>query len=158
MSHIGPPHVAGEHHRSHQVQIGLFVFYIIVWILDSFILRVSTFLALYVLFFLNVVVGIIIIIVALIMMQKSHIVFEGTEPHIVKTGLYARVRHPMYLGSILLYVGFWFTTLSLLTLIPLLAVIVGYDHLANAEERLLEEKFGDEYRDYKKTVRKWVPF
>lgn len=156
MSHVGHNHVAGEARRSHQIQIGLFIFFLAVWILDSFLFRITP-LVYSVPLFLNVIPGIIVIIAALVLMQKSHIVFDGPEPHVVTTNVYGRVRHPMYLGSILLYFGFWITTLSIITLLPLLSVIIGYNYLANAEERLLEEKFGDEYREYKKRVRKWIP-
>ncbi len=156
MSSSGHNHVAGEARRSHQIQIGLFIFFIIIWILDSFLLRITPLVYLVPLY-LNVIPGIIIIISALVLMQKSHIIFEGPEPHVVTTSVYSRVRHPMYLGSILLYFGFWITTLSLITLLPLLCVIVGYNYLANAEEQLLEEKFGDEYLEYKKRVGKWIP-
>ena len=49
------------------------------------------------------------------------------------------------------------TTLSLITLIPLIAVFIGYNYLANDEEQRLETKFGDEYLAYKKRVGKWIP-
>ena len=32
-----------------------------------------------------------------------------------------------------------------------------YNTLADYEENLLEERFGDEYLEYKKNVRKWIP-
>jgi len=149
-------HAAGEAPHNHTIQIGLFVLFLIIWILDSFILRFTPYV--YVMpFFFNIFLGIPIIIVGIYMTSRSHIVFETDEPTVVDTGLYDRVRHPMYLGTILLYVGSWTTTLSLLTLIPLLLVLIGYNYLASAEERILTEKFGDEYLDYKKRVSKWVP-
>jgi protein-S-isoprenylcysteine O-methyltransferase Ste14 len=156
MPHVGHPHLAGEAHRSHQIQIGLFIFFLIVWILDSFLFRITP-LVYFVPFYVNIIPGLVIIIVSLILMQKSHIVFEGHEPHVVTTSVYSRVRHPMYLGSILLYFGFWISTLSFITLLPLLCVVISYNYLANREEQFMEEKFGDEYEEYKKQVRKWIP-
>ena len=149
-------HVGGEARRNHALQIGLFISFILVWILDSFVFRFTAYVY-FIPFFLNVVVAIPIFIVSGYLLSKSHIVFEGSEPHVVDHGVYAYVRHPMYLGSILLYVAFWVTTLSLISLIPFLAVIIGYNYLANAEEHILEEKFGEGYRDYKKRVKKWIP-
>jgi protein-S-isoprenylcysteine O-methyltransferase Ste14 len=149
-------HVTGEAQRNHTIQIGLFIFFIIVWVLDSFIFRFTTFASL-IPFFLNVITGIVIILLAGYLMSKSHIVFERPDPHVVDYSLYAHVRHPMYLGSILLYVGFWLTTLSILSLLPLLCICIGYNYLASAEERMLEAKFGNAYLDYKKRVRKWIP-
>jgi protein-S-isoprenylcysteine O-methyltransferase Ste14 len=153
MSHSHP---AGEARYNHILQIGLFVFFIIVWILDSFVFRFTAYV--YIMpFFFNIILAIPILIAAGYLMSRSHIVFEGSEPQVVDHGVYAYVRHPMYLGSILLYVAFWVITLSLFALIPLLAVIIGYNYLASYEERLLEDKFGDEYLTYKKRVRKWIP-
>ncbi|MFX1342322.1 MAG: methyltransferase family protein [Promethearchaeota archaeon] len=149
-------HTAGEAPHNHTIQYGLLVSFLIIWILDSFILRFTAYV--YIMpFFFNIFLGIPIIIAGVYLASRAHIVFETPEPQVVDTGLYSRVRHPMYLGSILLYVGFWVTTLSLLTLIPLFAVIIGYNYLASAEERMLTEKFGDEYLEYKKRVSKWIP-
>jgi protein-S-isoprenylcysteine O-methyltransferase Ste14 len=55
----------------------------------------------------------------------------------------------MYLGGIL-------ATFSLLTLVLWIVMVVSYDRLATYEERKLEEKFGQAYRDYKKRVPKWI--
>lgn len=149
-------HTAGEAPHNHTIQYGLLISFLIIWILDSFILRFTAYV--YIMpFFFNIFIGIPIIIVGLYLASKAHIVFETPEPQIVATGLYSRVRHPMYLGSILGYVGFWVTTLSLLTLIPLFAVLIGYNYLASVEERILTERFGDEYLEYQKKVRKWIP-
>lgn len=170
--------VAGEARRSHAIQIGLFVFFIVVWILDSFIfpffgifnLAYLWTLPLYVAsimgmwgfgftpaYLIAIVPGILIIILALYLMSRSHIVFKVQAPRVVDYGLYSRIRHPMYLGSILMYVGFWVTTLSLFSLIPLLAVIIAYNYLASKEEGFLIEKFGDQYLQYKNRVPKWIP-
>jgi protein-S-isoprenylcysteine O-methyltransferase Ste14 len=148
--------MAGEHPRGHQLMIGLFLFYIIIWILDSFIFRLTAFVY-NIPLFVNVIIGIIIVILSLWLTSKSEIVFEGSEPRIVDTGPYARVRHPMYLGMVLIHVGIWVTTLSLLSLIPLITVFIGYNYLASDEERRLKAKFGNEYLAYKKRVRKWIP-
>ncbi len=156
MPHQDPPHMAGEHPRGHQLMIGLFLFYITIWILDSFLFRLTSFV--YVTpYFLNVIFSVIIVILGFWLMAKSGIVFEGTKPRVVDTGPYARVRHPMYLGQVLLHVGLWISTLSLISLIPLIAVFLGYNYLANDEEHRLEAKFGDDYLTYKKRVRKWIP-
>ncbi|MDO8055868.1 MAG: isoprenylcysteine carboxylmethyltransferase family protein [Candidatus Hermodarchaeota archaeon] len=169
---------AGEARLSHAIQIGLFVFFIIVWILDSFIfplfgifnlaylwtipLYVASAIGMWgfgfvLAYLISIVPGILIIVLALYLMSRSHIVFKVQEPKVVDYGLYSRVRHPMYLGSILMYVGFWVTTLSLFSLIPLVAAILGYNYLASQEETFLIEKFGDHYIQYKNRVPKWLP-
>ena len=88
----------------------------------------------------------------------------GTDPipfhpttRIVSSGLYRFSRNPMYLGF-----GLW--TLGIAILINsvwfLLAAPIGLiltDRVVIArEERYLERKFGDEYLNYKRQVRRWI--
>jgi len=75
---------------------------------------------------------------------------------LMTTGIYAHVRHPLYLGTLLLYLPFTFWTFSLLSLIPWLIAAVAYNKMANHEERVLVGRFGKEYTEYKKRVRKWI--
>lgn len=88
----------------------------------------------------------------------------GTDPipfnpstRIVAHGLYRFTRNPMY-------VGFALWTLGLAVLIDsawmLLAVPIGLvliDRIViTREERYLERKFGEEYLNYKRRVRRWI--
>ena len=76
---------------------------------------------------------------------------------LVTDGPYRLSRNPMYLAASLLYAGAailgslpW----TLLLLAPCLVVIqIG---IIRREERHLEERFGDAYRDYKSRVRRWL--
>jgi protein-S-isoprenylcysteine O-methyltransferase Ste14 len=76
---------------------------------------------------------------------------------LVTTGIYGRVRHPQYLGFLLLTLGinFLWTTFSTLILWPILALL--YYRLAKEEEKGMEERFGEEYRKYKNTVPMFIP-
>ncbi len=68
---------------------------------------------------------------------------------LVTTGLYSRIRNPVYVFSTigLLGLGLYFERpILLLFLLVLIPVQV---HRARAEERVLAEKFGDEYARYK---------
>jgi protein-S-isoprenylcysteine O-methyltransferase Ste14 len=78
-------------------------------------------------------------------------------PSMVTGGPYRFTRNPMYLGMVLfcvgLAVGGWNPWTLLLT--PVCAFLL--QRLAiEPEERYLEQKFGDEYRDYRKRVRRWL--
>ncbi len=67
------------------------------------------------------------------------------------------VRHPLYASYCYYFVGFQFIFQSYLTL-PLLLGIIGYYSAAKKEEELLEEEFGEEYREYQKKVGMFLPF
>ncbi len=47
--------------------------------------------------------------------------------------------------------------MSLFSLALLIPVFIFYNYIATYEEKLLEEKFGAAYRDYKKRTGKWLP-
>jgi protein-S-isoprenylcysteine O-methyltransferase Ste14 len=76
---------------------------------------------------------------------------------IVAVGVYALTRNPMYLGMALLYsgIGLLSSSLGILLLLPLVLAIIQTQVIAR-EERYLESKFGDEYRQYKARVRRWL--
>ena len=73
------------------------------------------------------------------------------------TGPYAWVRHPQYLGFILIMFGFLMQWPTLLTLamFPVLAWM--YVRLAIHEERDTLQRFGDEYRKYMNKVPGFLP-
>jgi protein-S-isoprenylcysteine O-methyltransferase Ste14 len=76
---------------------------------------------------------------------------------LVTTGVYGYVRHPQYLGFLLITLGMniqW-TTLITLVLWPALAVL--YYHLAKKEDEEMEEKFGGEYQTYSRSTPMFVP-
>lgn len=76
---------------------------------------------------------------------------------LVTTGIYEHVRHPQYLGFLLLTLGMnilW-VTISTLLLWPILAIM--YYRLAKEEDRELEERFGEEYRKYERAVPMLIP-
>lgn len=84
---------------------------------------------------------------------------EVYERHgeLVTTGLYAELRHPQYLGLILIAVAFLIMWPTLLTLLLAPFLIGRYILLAKEEDSELEEKFGDEFRHYKETVPGFIP-
>ena len=58
------------------------------------------------------------------------------------TGLYARVRHPQYIGFILIMTGFLFQWPTLITLAMFPILVFMYIHLAQREERDARMEFG----------------
>lgn len=77
---------------------------------------------------------------------------------LVRTGVYARTRNPMYLAMTLSYIGAALTAnraTALSAVIPLVVVIDG-GYIAR-EERHLAATFGAAYDEYRARVPRWVP-
>jgi protein-S-isoprenylcysteine O-methyltransferase Ste14 len=76
---------------------------------------------------------------------------------LVRTGPYRLSRNPMYLGMLILYgaSALAFGVLWALALLPVVFFVI--DRLVICrEETYLERKFGDDYRAYRKQVRRWL--
>ncbi len=76
---------------------------------------------------------------------------------LVTGGFYRLSRNPMYLGMVLALggTGLLLGSVGALLPLPLFAVIIDRRFIAG-EEQMLTATFGDAYRDYCKTVRRWL--
>jgi len=76
---------------------------------------------------------------------------------LVTTGLYKISRNPMYLGLLLLLTGWSLWQGNPISLLVILIFITSITLTQiKPEESALEEKFGQDYRDYKNQVRRWI--
>jgi protein-S-isoprenylcysteine O-methyltransferase Ste14 len=82
---------------------------------------------------------------------------HGRSDALVTSGPYARFRNPIYLGEALMFLGLaelskniWFALAA-----ALFAVLVTALQIV-PEERHLEARFGETYRDYKSRTRRWI--
>ena len=73
------------------------------------------------------------------------------------SGPYAHVRHPQYLGFILVMSGFLLQWPTLLTLVMFPVLVWMYVRLARSEERDVEAEFGETYRAYARRVPAFLP-
>lgn len=73
------------------------------------------------------------------------------------TGPYAWIRHPQYLGFIVIMVGFLLQWPTFLTLLMFPVLVVMYVRLAKAEEREAVATFGEAYARYRAAVPGWLP-
>ncbi len=73
-------------------------------------------------------------------------------------GLHRLVRHPLYLGVILFFLGWWLWESSLKNLIALLALWIYLVIGIYLEEQKLIIYFGEAYKNYQKKVKKLIPW
>jgi protein-S-isoprenylcysteine O-methyltransferase len=77
---------------------------------------------------------------------------------IVSRGPYHLVRHPGYLGSIMVWVGSRLALNWLVAIATALVLGAVYAYRIKAEERMLDQHFGTAYRAYKEHTYRLVPF
>jgi len=80
-----------------------------------------------------------------------------TGSTLVREGAFALVRHPLYTGVLAASAGLAELTGSGTRLLLVLALYALLDAKAAKEEEFLEDKFGDDYAEYKKEVPRLVP-
>lgn len=88
-------------------------------------------------------------IVFFVFSSKTKKGFSETD-NLVTYGVYSKIRHPMYLGIILIHLGFPLAARSLLTLLSAIIWILIIFSWKYMEEKDLGRKFGDKYAEYKK--------
>lgn len=79
---------------------------------------------------------------------------------LIISGPFAYVRNPLYVGNILLYLGLGIMSFALfpyLQIIAILFFLIQYYLIVNEEEKYLNEKFKDDYREYCKNVPAFLP-
>jgi protein-S-isoprenylcysteine O-methyltransferase Ste14 len=111
--------------------------------------------------------GVLVLVAAMTLFYRTHqdlgrawsVTLEIRERHrLVTDGIYARLRHPMY-------AAFWLWALSQALLLPNwiagFSGLVGFGTLFFArvgrEERMMLERFGEEYRAYMGRTKRVVP-
>ena len=74
------------------------------------------------------------------------------------TGIYSTVRHPLYVGNYLMWIGIVAYTFNIWFVICVsLAYWLYYERIMFAEERFLEKKFGNDYLEWSKRIPAFVP-
>jgi protein-S-isoprenylcysteine O-methyltransferase Ste14 len=87
-----------------------------------------------------------------------HILYAAQKRQVLATtGPYAHVRHPQYVGFVLVMLGFLVQWPTLLTLAMFPVLVWMYVHLARQEEREVRAQFGEVYADYARRVPAFVP-
>lgn len=106
-----------------------------------------------------IIAGVLIVIQPALEFKKAETAIKPFEESssLVRTGMYRFTRNPMYLGMLTVLVG---TALYLGSLspflMPVLFALVIRHRFIRVEEAMLEQRFGDEYLQFKREVRRWL--
>lgn len=76
---------------------------------------------------------------------------------LASSGPYAHVRHPQYVGFVLIMIGFLLQWPTLITLFMFPIMLIVYIRLARREERESAATFGEAWTDYAETTPAFVP-
>jgi protein-S-isoprenylcysteine O-methyltransferase Ste14 len=80
--------------------------------------------------------------------------------YLIISGPFAHLRNPLYLGNILMYTGLGIMSFALfpwLQVVGLVFFSVQYYFIVKEEEKYLEQTFGNEFEEYKKSVPRFIP-
>jgi protein-S-isoprenylcysteine O-methyltransferase Ste14 len=72
-------------------------------------------------------------------------------------GIYKYIRHPQYVGFLMITFGLNVMWLTIITLVMWPILVVLYWRLAKREDKDMEEKFGEEFLEYKRRVPGFIP-
>jgi len=154
-SHEHRKDLAGEFRWGDTGQIVLLIVFVIGMISDLFLIKLSDSWQNVFPWFLRIFLFLPLLFVAGYFAQRAHKKVFGEEQKeiiVIKTDVFARIRHPMYFGSILTFLSFVILSLSVIALVVFVVIIIFYYYLCRYEEQLLIEKLGDEYKNYMKKV------
>jgi protein-S-isoprenylcysteine O-methyltransferase Ste14 len=92
---------------------------------------------------------------------RQHFTYTVTniENHeLIMTGWYKMIRHPGYLGQLILLLGFATALSNWLSVIGMmLPVTIGFLYRINVEEKFMQQQMGQKYLDYKKITKRLIP-
>ena len=100
-------------------------------------------------------IGLVIRVHAILLLRKGS---SSDGASLVTQGLYSKVRHPSYLGSILCYSGYSLFVGPGMFMLVCVAAIAAHVIRIFPEERYLESLYGPEYGPYKRKTKLLIPY
>ncbi len=99
----------------------------------------------------------LLLLVGFILAREGWKKIYHSKGELVTDGVYARIRHPQYLGLLIITVAFLIQWPTILTVLMWPVLVMMYYGLAKKEEQKLLESFGGAYQRYKSTVPMFQP-
>jgi protein-S-isoprenylcysteine O-methyltransferase Ste14 len=106
------------------------------------------------------IIGLIIRVTSILTLKQqfTYTVTKIEDHELIESGLYRIIRHPGYLGQLIIFLGIS-TSLSnwLSILLMIVPVLLGYLNRIIVEEKFMIEQMGQKYIDYQKRTKKLIP-
>ena len=107
-----------------------------------------------------IIIGLIIRITSILALKQqfTYTVSKIENHELIEKGLYKSIRHPGYLGQLVIFTGISTLLSNWLSIILMfLSTLIGYMNRIRVEEKFMFEQIGEKYSDYKKRTKKIVP-
>jgi len=107
-----------------------------------------------------VVTGLSIRIGAILTLKKhfTYTVTKLEQHELIDTGFYRQIRHPGYLGQLIIFLGIAISLSNWLSVLGMmLPVTTGFLYRIGVEETFMQEQLGRKYMEYKRRTRRLIP-
>ncbi len=154
------PDLTGEHKFGDAGQLIFLFLFIVVWCGDNLFLHKTTMFNDMIPLYIRAPFGIVLLIFSGYLAMKSiNIVFgeRRKTPSVIRKGVYGIMRHPMYVSEILLYLGLIIISISIAAIFVLILAIIFLYLISRYEEKLLLQRFGNDYQNYMNETSMWIP-
>jgi protein-S-isoprenylcysteine O-methyltransferase Ste14 len=107
-----------------------------------------------------IVMGLMIRIHSILTLKQyfTYSVAKVENHEIIESGLYKFIRHPGYLGQLIIFIGIS-TSISnwLSILVMMVPITLGYLYRIKVEEKFMIEQFGEDYLNYQERTKRIIP-
>jgi protein-S-isoprenylcysteine O-methyltransferase Ste14 len=107
-----------------------------------------------------VIIGLIIRVTSILTLKQqfTYRVTKIENHELIEKGLYKSIRHPGYLGQLIIFAGIAASLSNWLSIIfMVIPVFLGYSYRIKVEEKFMVEQMGQKYIDYQKRTKKLIP-
>jgi len=105
--------------------------------------------------------GVLVAVAGVLEFRRARTTVNPTTPQaassMVRSGIYRHTRNPMYLGMLLVLAGWavWLASLAAVAVLPVFVLYLNRLQI-EPEERALASRFGADFEEYRRSVRRWL--
>lgn len=110
--------------------------------------------------FVLIALGLTIRILSILTLKQyfTYSVAKVDDHKLIQTGLYKVIRHPGYLGQLIIFIGISISLSNWLSILVMtIPVVIGYGYRIKVEERFMRDQLGTDYLDYQKRTKRIIP-